>query len=59
MVLGVFNKKNGDLLQTKNYSFIPNIEDAAQNFIKQGYKYLKTLDEYKDATNLLDEGQTP
>lgn len=45
-------------LEQKIYSFIPNVDDTASNFIKQGYEYLKTLDEYKDAMDLLDEGQT-
>lgn len=33
----------------KIYSFTPDILNDSQNFIKQGYEYLKTLDEYKDA----------
>lgn len=32
-----------------NYRFIPDCTDSGANFIKQGYEYLKTLDEYKDA----------
>lgn len=35
------------------YNFEPNLE-SADNFIKQGYDYLKTLNEYKDAVDLLD-----
>jgi len=46
------------LFDRKSYSFIPNVTDIAKNFIKQGYEYLKTLDEYENAINLLDEGQT-
>lgn len=44
-------------LEQKIYNFIPSVEDSSSNFIKQGYEYLKTLDEYKDAIDLLDEGQ--
>lgn len=44
-------------LEQKFYKFIPDVEDTASNFIKQGYEYLKTLEEYKDAVDLLDEGQ--
>lgn len=32
-------------------SFVPDVSDTALNFIKQGYDYLKTLDEYKDAVD--------
>lgn len=45
-------------LGSKSYTFIPSVEDNALNFIKQGYEYLKTLEEYKNAIDLLDEGQT-
>ena len=36
-------------LESKEYSFIPNIADDAPNFIRQGYEYLKTLPEFTDA----------
>jgi hypothetical protein len=45
-------------LEQKLYNFIPSVADGSTNFIKQGYEYLKTLDEYKDATDILEEGQT-
>ena len=45
-------------LEQKIYHFLPDVSGTALNFIKQGYEYLKTLDEYKDAIDLLDEGQT-
>lgn len=45
-------------LNEETFSFVPSITDDSKNFIKQGYEYLKTLDEYKDAIDLLDEGQT-
>lgn len=38
-------------LEQKMYNFVPSVENYASNFIKQGYEYLKTLDEYKDATD--------
>lgn len=38
------------LIERKTYSFIPSL-DSPCNFIKQGYDYLKTLDEYKDAVD--------
>lgn len=36
-------------LEQKIYNFIPSVEDTALNFIKQGYEYLKTLQEYANA----------
>lgn len=38
-----------EIIDKKNYQFTPLIEDNSDNFIKQGYEYLKTLDEFKDA----------
>lgn len=43
-----------EYLEQNIYNFIPNVEDNSANFIKQGYDYLKTLDEYKDSIDLLD-----
>lgn len=34
------------LLFTESYSFTPSVADGAENFIKQGYEYLKTLDQF-------------
>ena len=28
------------------YSFVPSVADGSDNFIKQGYEHLKTLDEF-------------
>lgn len=50
------NKEN--IIDNIPYTFKLNTSDTAVNIIKQGYEYLKTLDEYKDAVDLLDEGQT-
>jgi len=36
-------------LEQQIYLFIPSVSDGAENFIKQGYGYLKTLDEYMNA----------
>lgn len=44
-------------LDQKFYSFVPNVDNNSENFIKQGYSYLKMLEEYKDATDVLEEGQ--
>lgn len=45
-------------LEQKIYSFTPDITDTAKIVLKQGYEYLKTLDEYKAASDILDNGQT-
>lgn len=45
-------------LDQKIYNFIPSVVDGSANFIKQGYEYLKTLDDYKDTTNVLEDNQT-
>ena len=45
-----FNNGQG-YLEQRMYNFVPSVEDTAPNFIKQGYDYLKTLDEYKDAVD--------
>lgn len=43
---------------SSRYFFTPDIKDDAKNFYKQGYEYLKTLPEFKDAIDVLEEGQT-
>ena len=35
-------------IKSENFNFVFN-EDSQFNIIKQGYEYLKTLDEFKDA----------
>lgn len=44
-------------IDTQSYTFVPDVSDSSTNFIKQGYDYLKTLDEYSGCIDLLDEGQ--
>jgi hypothetical protein len=56
LTIGIFNKKDGSILKTNYYNFEPNVLSTAKNFIEQGYEYLKTLDGFKDAIDLLDEG---
>lgn len=33
------------------YTFTPSVEDGANNFIKQAYEHLKTLDEFAGAVD--------
>ena len=51
-------KSDKDIKLTKQYQFEPNMTDKGTNVIKQGYEYLKTLDEFKGATDVLETGQT-
>lgn len=39
--------KQDTLLETKLYTFLPTL--GGDNFIKQAYEYLKTLEEFKEA----------
>jgi|HigsolmetaAR206D_1030411.scaffolds.fasta_scaffold12044_2 hypothetical protein len=41
-------------LEQEVYSFVPSVADDAPNFIKQGYEYLKTLDKFKVAIDVLE-----
>lgn len=45
-------------LENRYYNFEPSVETGSPNFIKQGYEHLKTLPEYADAVDLLDESTT-
>ncbi|AJA49524.1 hypothetical protein CPAST_c34630 [Clostridium pasteurianum DSM 525 = ATCC 6013] len=39
------------------YTFKPDVSDTAQNYRKQAYIFLKTLDIFASAINVLEEGQ--
>lgn len=44
----IFDSKDKEnIIETKNYDFSPALE--GENFVKQAYEHLKTLDEFKDA----------
>lgn len=58
MSLNVYKDETKDyLISTQSYSFVPSINDGSDNFIKQGYSFLKTLPEFQDAVDVLEEGQ--
>ena len=43
------SSENGkEFLEQRIYSFVPTLEE---NFIKQGYEHLKTLEEYKNSVD--------
>lgn len=57
--VGVYETEDkNNLVFTKNYNFIPSVQPGSENFIQQAYEYLKTLPEYADAIDILEEGQT-
>lgn len=39
------------LLKTENYDFVPDL-NSSDNFIKQAYNHLKTLDEFSGAEDI-------
>lgn len=41
----------------EEHIFVPSVSENSNNFIKQGYEYLKTLPEYANAIDVLEEGQ--
>lgn len=46
-------------LELENHLFNPDVSDDAPNFFRQAYAYLKSIDNYEDAVDVLEEGQTP
>lgn len=56
--LYIYTNDRKKLIDTKIFSFTPSVEENSQNFIKQGYEYLKTLEEYKDAIDILEPAQS-
>lgn len=46
-------------LGTIYYNFIPDLSDESSNFFKQAYTYLKLIDDFRDANDVLEKGQTP
>lgn len=52
-----FNYTDDKYVKKSYYNFKPNVADNSDNFIKQGYEFLKTLEEFKGAMDILEEGQ--
>lgn len=55
---GIFvdvNFTNDKFIEKRFYNFKPSVEDNSENWIKQGYEYLKTLDEYSNSIDDLEE----
>jgi hypothetical protein len=49
LMVSIEDTINEKINTIKYYTFVPNVTDNSVNFIKQGYDYIKTLNEYKDA----------
>ncbi|WP_312498304.1 hypothetical protein [Bacillus luti] len=49
--------RDSETLLTRGYSFKPSCESGAPNFIRQAYMYMKHLDEYTGAIDIMEEGQ--
>lgn len=43
-------------IAVKLISFTPSLDDSSGNFIQQGYEYAKTLPEFLDSIDVLEEG---
>lgn len=51
------DSNNYSPMTVKVYSFTPSVADDSNNWLKQAYEYLKTLDEYQNAIDVFEEGQ--
>lgn len=50
ITVGCYKSDELTLLYENNVLFVPDL-DSSDNFITQGYQYLKTLPEFADATD--------
>lgn len=41
-------------IEIEEYNFTPGVGNESENFIRQGYEYLKILDEFRNVIDLLD-----
>lgn len=57
LLVGIYTSDKSNLIKTMKYIMIPSTENNSDNFIKQGYEYLKTLPEYEGAIDVLENGQ--
>lgn len=42
-------EKREVIITSLMFNFVPSVNEDSSNFLKQGYEYLKTLDEFADA----------
>lgn len=48
------SQQKTNLISQKTFSFVPSVAPDSLNFIAQGYNYLKTLPEYENAEDILE-----
>lgn len=57
--VNIYKSDKTTLISTRMYTgFIPENKDDSVNIIKQAYRWLITQNEFSDATNVLETGQT-
>jgi hypothetical protein len=47
-------ESNAYPIKEEGYEFVPNVDGGSDNFIKQGYEYLKTLPEFSQASDVIE-----
>lgn len=47
----IYENQAGQQIETKEFGFVSNIEDAAPNALAQAYEHLKILPEFAGATD--------
>lgn len=47
--LYIYDTNIENLIEIRSFRFIPSVINESDNFIKQGYEYLKTLPEFSNA----------
>lgn len=50
--VNTYSQENGVLVKEETYTFAPSVADGSDNFIKQGYQHLKTLDKFASASDV-------
>lgn len=57
VIINVYTDSNKtDIIDSKEYSFVPSVEKYSGNFIEQGYNFLKGS-VYMDSSDIFEENQ--
>lgn len=56
-VIGYTDNTKQYEIYNKYFTFTASVANDSPNHVKQGYEYLKTLPEFTDAIDVLEEGQ--
>lgn len=54
----VINQELNEPVYDYRFMFTPSTDDNSVRWDKQAYEYLKTLPEFKNAVDVLEEGQS-